>query len=160
MPESPKENLTDTPPSADAPVLESSTAWTKFEEEADIGDLSIMYQSWSSWSLHPANKWIAPFVTIALGDENGNLIFKRTMLITAIADLIEQLADTLRVEITKARDLPGFVIDLPGRPALMLADLEIARKHISDVLDIVSKSDMLRESPKPTSGGETPSTTP
>jgi hypothetical protein len=121
------------------------TAVDKFEDEIGIGDTFFLFQSWSSWAVHPSDKRIAPFVRIALGDVRGNVVFNRSMVLTAVADLIEELSDTLLVELKKARDMPGFTLDVPGPVTAMTSDMENARSHLSAALDILAKHDLLRD---------------
>jgi hypothetical protein len=98
----------------------------KFDEQGTLGDAAFLYQSWSAWALHPKVKRILPISRIMLGDKKGDVIFDRSVLLTGIADLVEELTNTFFREVEKASGMSGYTIEV-GEPDLMLDDLKKVR---------------------------------
>lgn len=116
----------------------------KFNEHTDLGDTYYLYQSWSAWSVIPTRKTIAPVSRIVVGDAYGNVVFNRSVVLTAVVDLMNELAGTFLNEVTKARDMSGFALNLPKEPAAMLDDLRSVSERISAALEILEHSDLLK----------------
>ena len=113
---------------------------TKFEDAANVGDQFFLYQSWSAWGLNPTEKTIAPIARVVLGDASGNVVFDRSLVLTAVADLINELANTAYLEVVRARSLEGYTLSLPSEADWMLDNFREARERLSKVLDVLEKS--------------------
>jgi hypothetical protein len=132
----------------DATAAEEA-AWAallqKFEDSTQLGDQAFLYSSWSAWSLNPKRKTIAPIVRIVLGDMmNGNVVFDRSVVLTAIADLLDELSHTFLNEVARANDVTGYSFDLPTEPEVMLKDLRQAHQRISVALELLDKSSLFK----------------
>jgi hypothetical protein len=141
-----------------AEEAESVAVNKKFEDSTQLGDQAFLYSSWSAWALDPKRKTIAPIVRIVLGDlMSGNVVFDRSVVLTGVADLLNELSHTFLNEIARASDVTGYSLDLPNEPEVILKDLREAHERISVALDLLNKSDLLKRTDPEASSGQAPS---
>jgi hypothetical protein len=118
----------------------------KFEDSTQLGDSAFMYSSWPAWSMVPSEKRLAPIVRIVFGDLSGNVLFDRAVILTGVADLLSELSYTFLDQVTRASELTGFSFDVPGDPATMLNNLNRATEQISAALELLNKTDLIKNS--------------
>jgi hypothetical protein len=151
------EAVTDTTAAEEA---EATAINKKFEDSTQLGDQAFLYSSWSAWALNPKRKTIAPIVRIVLGDlVSGNVVFDRSVVLTGVADLLNELSHTFLNEVARASEITGYSFDLPSEPELILKDLREAQERISVTLDLLNKSDLLKRIDPEANSGEARSKT-
>jgi hypothetical protein len=132
-------------PAPDARDAEQDAIVQKFEDNAFLGDQAFLYSSWSAWSLIPKQKKIAPVSRIILGDlRTGDVLFDRPVVLTAIADLLNELSYSFLDEVTRASELEGYSFTLPADPDVMLTNLRDAHQKIAAALELLAKTDLLK----------------
>jgi hypothetical protein len=122
-----------------------------FKAESSIGDTSYFYSAWSSWLIRPDKEIVVPVVRVILGDSQGNVVFKRSVVLTGILFLIVQLAETLLTELHRAKGLKGMTLDLPGNNdsfVKLITRAESALTKSKDVINELIIEDVNYERPK------------
>lgn len=124
---------------------QAKAAIEKFSRRADIGDVAFLYRSWMAWSVLPKNKTIAPVTRIIIGDLEGNVLFDRPVVLTGVADLLNELAQTLDREVIRAEGMSDFRLNIPGEATMVLDNLKSAQAHIGNALSLLGKSGVFKD---------------
>ena len=115
----------------------------KFDEAAAIADLNPPTRAWQAWVVYPERKEVAPIWRLCIGDDLGNVVYDRPLVITAVASLVQDLVYMIETDASDIGSLPGFKLSLPGPKVHMLDMLRDARDTISRVLDVFEKNDLI-----------------
>lgn len=143
---------TSSPP--EEPVVSSLDAeWLaaekKFDDATELGHSAFFYNSWAAWSVVPKQKRIAPIIRVVFGDLAGNVLFDRPVVLTGVADLLNELSYTFLDQVTRASEFTGYSLDIPGEPSTMVKNLREAAERISAALDLLDKTDLFKTSEPP-----------
>lgn len=129
----------------------------KFGEASSIADINVLLRVWPAWIVNHSRKTIAPVLRVYLGDDEGNVVYNRPVVLSAVADLARGLLRVVAGEIVNASAMSGYQLSLPGEAKDFLETLREVQVLASDALKTLENSNLLPDASTNTQSAPSPS---
>jgi hypothetical protein len=111
-----------------------------FGRKSSFGALQFLFEFWPAWMFNK-NKHFAPICRIIIGDEDdGSVLVDKTVLVTGLLHLANDLASAVAFNIQRASELPGFLMDTPGGEPHVLELMDDLEGQIKEIRGMIEKN--------------------
>jgi hypothetical protein len=119
----------------DHPALRS------FGRKSSFGVYQFLFEFWQAWMIIPEQKRLAPLCRIILGDEDdGSVLLDKTVIVTGLLHLADDITRAVAFNIHRASELPGFALDVPGGESHVIELIDGLEESLKEIRAIIESN--------------------